>query len=119
MIKDSGEFNNVTGKGVINCTSAFVTTMGWIRVGNMVSIAGLVTVIVNGVGAIQFTVPTPLPTDFPNANGVGGTFSDGYGNSGKIEVSNSNNLIFTFENINENYTDSTFGFSGMFKISKS
>ena len=117
MKKDSGEFNNVTRKGVSNCSVAFVPTMGWVRVGKLVSFAGMVNVSVTGMGTIQFSIPTPLPTDFLNTMGVGGCFSDEQGNSGKIEVSNTNNLLFTFENTNESYTDSSFGFSGMFKIS--
>jgi hypothetical protein len=115
MKKDSGEFNNVTGKGVSNCTSAFVPTMGWIRVGNYVTIAGRVQVSVPSIGLVQFTIPTPLPTDFLNTMGTGGNFSDNCGNSGIFEVSNANNLIFTFTNEDDNYSD--FMFSGMFKIS--
>lgn len=116
MKKDSGEFNNVIGKGISNCAYAFCPTMGWIRVGDYVTIAGRVQVSAPALGIVQFTLPTPLPTDFTNTMGTGGNFSDSCGNSGIFEVSNANNLIFTFTNEDDNYSD--FMFSGIFKLSK-
>lgn len=60
-----------------NVTSSTPTVTAYLRIGNVVHVAGTVTIQTTGVGTTELRMALPVASDFANASECAGTLSNG------------------------------------------